>query len=97
MEVVVYEGTVGEKPSSEEEARQFIKGLTMLRPQISAFIVYGFAIIRMPITGYSGRSTATVSSVLVTNLKTGVRKGNWDRVEVRFIHYLIICFEVLSS
>ncbi|XP_047327687.1 7-methyl-GTP pyrophosphatase isoform X2 [Impatiens glandulifera] len=57
--VVVYEGKVREKPSSKEEARQFIKG-------------------------YSDGHAATVSSVSVTNLKTGVRKGEWDRVEIYF-------------
>ncbi|KAK8481751.1 hypothetical protein V6N11_073741 [Hibiscus sabdariffa] len=31
--------------------------------------------------GYSGGHAATVGSVLVTNLKTGFRKGDWDRVE----------------
>ncbi|XP_047327686.1 7-methyl-GTP pyrophosphatase isoform X1 [Impatiens glandulifera] len=58
-QVVVYEGKVREKPSSKEEARQFIKG-------------------------YSDGHAATVSSVSVTNLKTGVRKGEWDRVEIYF-------------
>ncbi|XP_044510027.1 7-methyl-GTP pyrophosphatase isoform X1 [Mangifera indica] len=57
--VVVYEGAIREKPSSSEEARQFIKG-------------------------YSGGQCATVGSVLVTNLKTGFRKGEWDRVEIHF-------------
>ncbi|XP_031389363.1 7-methyl-GTP pyrophosphatase isoform X3 [Punica granatum] len=57
--VVVYEGAVREKPSSKEEAWEFIKG-------------------------YSGRQAATVSSVLATNLKTGIRKGGWDRVEIFF-------------
>ncbi|CAN1835696.1 7-methyl-GTP pyrophosphatase [Linum perenne] len=33
---------------------------------------------------YSGSHAATVGSVLVTNLKTGVRKGGWDRVEIYF-------------
>ncbi|XP_058725301.1 uncharacterized protein LOC131596602 isoform X1 [Vicia villosa] len=33
---------------------------------------------------YSGRKAATVGSVLVTNLKTGVRKGDSDRVEIYF-------------
>lgn len=33
---------------------------------------------------YSGGQAATVGSVLVTNLKTGFRKGDWDRVEVMF-------------
>ncbi|CAL5332260.1 unnamed protein product [Camellia sinensis] len=57
--VVVYEGAIREKPSSKEEARQFIKG-------------------------YSGGHAATVSSVLVMNLKTGFRKGEWDKVEIYF-------------
>ncbi|XP_023917966.2 uncharacterized protein LOC112029510 isoform X3 [Quercus suber] len=57
--VVVYEGAVREKPSSKEEARQFLKD-------------------------YSGSHAATVGSVLVTNLKTGFRKGDWDRVEIYF-------------
>ncbi|KAI5392947.1 hypothetical protein KIW84_060196 [Lathyrus oleraceus] len=33
---------------------------------------------------YSGRKAATVGSVLVTNLKTGLRKGDSDRVEIHF-------------
>ncbi|CAL5349268.1 unnamed protein product [Camellia sinensis] len=39
---------------------------------------------RQFIKGYSGGNTATVSSVLVTNLKTGLRKGDWDKVEIHF-------------
>ncbi|XP_074282497.1 uncharacterized protein LOC141607016 isoform X1 [Silene latifolia] len=58
-QVVVYEGMVREKPSSEEEARQFMKD-------------------------YSGKKASTVSSVLVTNLQTGFRKGEWDKVEILF-------------
>ncbi|KAG8389939.1 hypothetical protein BUALT_Bualt01G0031000 [Buddleja alternifolia] len=58
-QVVVYEGMVREKPSSKEEAREFIKG-------------------------YSGRHAATVSSVLVTNLSTGFKRGEWDKVEIHF-------------
>ncbi|XP_052189089.1 uncharacterized protein LOC127799264 isoform X5 [Diospyros lotus] len=53
------QGTIREKPSSKEEARQFIKD-------------------------YSGGSAATVSSVLVTNLRTGFRKGDLDKVEIYF-------------
>ncbi|WCJ35183.1 Nucleoside triphosphate pyrophosphatase [Euphorbia peplus] len=34
--------------------------------------------------GYSGGHAATVSSVLVTNLKTGFRKVEYDRVEIYF-------------
>ncbi|XP_057975705.1 uncharacterized protein LOC131163025 isoform X3 [Malania oleifera] len=57
--VVVYGGMIREKPSSKEEARQFIKG-------------------------YSGGHAATVSSVLITNLEAGFRKGDWDKVEIYF-------------
>ncbi|KAI9200008.1 hypothetical protein LWI28_001436 [Acer negundo] len=57
--VVVYEGEIREKPSSKEEAWQFIKG-------------------------YSGGHCATVGSVFVTNINTGFRKGEWDRVEIYF-------------
>ncbi|XP_016568553.1 7-methyl-GTP pyrophosphatase isoform X2 [Capsicum annuum] len=57
--VVVYEGVVREKPSSEAEARQFMKD-------------------------YSNGHAATVSSVLVTNLVTGSRRGEWDKVEIYF-------------
>ncbi|MCD9559803.1 hypothetical protein HAX54_018102 [Datura stramonium] len=58
-QVVVYEGVVREKPSSEAEARQFMKD-------------------------YANGHAATVSSVLVTNLVTGSRKGEWDKVEIYF-------------
>ncbi|XP_059623656.1 uncharacterized protein LOC132266702 isoform X3 [Cornus florida] len=54
--VVVYEGIIREKPSSKEEARQFIKG-------------------------YSGGHASVVGSVLVINLRTGTRKGGWERAE----------------
>ncbi|KAJ4965965.1 hypothetical protein NE237_017814 [Protea cynaroides] len=57
--VVVYEGKVREKPSSKEEARQFMKD-------------------------YSGGHAATFGSVLVSNLKTGTRKGGWDKAEIYF-------------
>ncbi|XP_021851276.1 uncharacterized protein [Spinacia oleracea] len=56
-QVVVYEGMIREKPSSKEEARQYLKD-------------------------YSGRKASTLSSVLVTNLQTGFRKGEWDKVEI---------------
>ncbi|XP_027150640.1 maf-like protein DDB_G0281937 isoform X2 [Coffea eugenioides] len=36
------------------------------------------------IKGYSGGCAATVSSVVITNLKSGIRKGEWDKVEIRF-------------
>ncbi|XP_021717080.1 maf-like protein DDB_G0281937 isoform X1 [Chenopodium quinoa] len=39
---------------------------------------------RQYLKDYSGRKASTVSSVLVTNLQTGFRKGEWDRVEIVF-------------
>ncbi|XP_040370865.1 7-methyl-GTP pyrophosphatase isoform X2 [Rosa chinensis] len=57
--VVVYEGIIREKPSSKEEAWDFIKG-------------------------YSGGQAGVIGSVLVTNLKTGKRKGGWRSAEVYF-------------
>ncbi|XXG81410.1 hypothetical protein AAC387_Pa09g2053 [Persea americana] len=39
---------------------------------------------RLFVKGYSGSHTSTVGSVLVTNLKTGVRRGAWDKAEVHF-------------
>ncbi|KAJ6852878.1 maf-like protein isoform X1 [Iris pallida] len=48
-----------EKPSSAQEAREFIKG-------------------------YSAGHATTVGSVLVTNLKTGARKGGFDTAEIYF-------------
>ncbi|XP_064959207.1 uncharacterized protein LOC135609655 isoform X2 [Musa acuminata AAA Group] len=58
-QVVVHGGMIREKPSSAEEAREFIKG-------------------------YSAGHASTVGSVLVTNLKTGVRKGGCDKAEIYF-------------
>jgi hypothetical protein len=42
------------------------------------------------ILDYSGKQAATMGSVLVTNLKTGLRKGDSDRVEVLFAPTLFI-------
>ncbi|XP_008354663.1 uncharacterized protein [Malus domestica] len=67
--VVVYEGIVREKPSSKEEAWNFIKG-------------------------YSGGQAEVIGSVLVTNLKTGKRKGSWRRAEV---YFHVIPEEVIHS
>lgn len=67
--VVVYEGVVREKPSSKEEAREFIRD-------------------------YSGGSARVVGSVLVTNLTTGRRQGEWEGAEV---YFLDIPDEVIDS
>ncbi|KAJ0967755.1 hypothetical protein J5N97_024672 [Dioscorea zingiberensis] len=36
------------------------------------------------IKGYSAGYASTVGSVLVTNLKTGIAKGGWDKAEIYF-------------
>ncbi|KAH7689842.1 Nucleoside triphosphate pyrophosphatase Maf-like protein [Dioscorea alata] len=36
------------------------------------------------IKGYSAGHASTVGSVLVTNLKTGIRKDGWDKAEIYF-------------
>ncbi|KAL5557292.1 hypothetical protein UlMin_039528 [Ulmus minor] len=46
------------------------------------------------IKGYSGSQAAVIGSVLVTNLKTGKRKGGWEKAEVYFHN---IPDEVVSS
>lgn len=46
--------------------------------------IYSYLTARFKILDYSGGQAATVGSVLVTNLKTGFRKGDSDRVEVLF-------------
>eukprot|EP01018_Ginkgo_biloba_P002234 Gb_14530 [translate_table: standard] len=39
---------------------------------------------RLFIKGYSRSPASTVGSVLVTNLKTGMKKGGWDKTEIYF-------------
>ncbi|KAJ3703493.1 hypothetical protein LUZ61_007198 [Rhynchospora tenuis] len=39
---------------------------------------------RQFIKGYSKGHASTVGSVMVTNLKTGVRKGDWEKAEIYF-------------
>ncbi|CAH9080981.1 unnamed protein product [Cuscuta epithymum] len=39
---------------------------------------------RQFVKDYSNGHAATVTSVFVSNLKTGVRRGEWDRVEIYF-------------
>ncbi|MCE3052168.1 hypothetical protein HAX54_051740 [Datura stramonium] len=63
---------VREKPSSEAEARQFMKD-------------------------YANGHAATVSSVLVTNLVTGSRRGEWDKAEVPLLISLIVNYHVLRN
>lgn len=86
LKVVVYEGAIREKPASKEEAWEFIKGLlSILSTLFPCFLLSRcFLYLFTWSAGYSGGHAATVGSVLVTNLKTGFRKGEWDRVEVLF-------------
>ena len=90
LEVVVFEGVIREKPSSKEEAWQFWKGLLNSLPPPLPFSSLLFShlktleILSTWIADYSGGHAATVGSVLVTNLKTGFSKGEWDRGEVPY-------------
>lgn len=87
LQVVVYRGTIREKPTSEKEAREFIKGLYEFqsppfivdnyRPNITATFINV-----NDIAGYSGSHAAVVGSVVVTNLATGKRYGGWESAEV---------------
>ena len=92
--MVIYEGAVREVPSSKEEALQFLKGLlnSQLPPPLFFFslllwflVVFLFNIsgnfINMDCRLFWGHAT-TVGLVLVTNLKSGFKKGEWDQVEV---------------
>lgn len=49
------------------------------------------------VSGYSGGQAAVVGSVLVTNLKTGKRKGGWDRAEVQFASTFILAVLFMIS
>lgn len=80
---MVHEGTIREKPLDKDEARQFIKGLVKIAGDSYCLGLYELLmVLPAKLAGYSGAHAATVSSVVVTNLNTGFRKGEWDRVEV---------------
>ncbi|WVZ26672.1 hypothetical protein V8G54_005216 [Vigna mungo] len=86
--VVVYRGIIREKPTSEKEAREFIKGLQLDRFTtlllLSRLLTDLTASSRI-FAGYSGSHAAVVGSVVVTNLATGKRCGGWDSAEVYFL------------
>uniref|UniRef100_A0A2K1XYH7 Maf-like protein n=1 Tax=Populus trichocarpa TaxID=3694 RepID=A0A2K1XYH7_POPTR len=93
LEEMGYEFTIStadidEKSIREEKPEDLV--MTLAEAKV---VVYEGAIREKPaskeeawefIKGYSGGHAATVGSVLVTNLKTGFRKGEWDRVEIYF-------------
>lgn len=93
MEVVVHKGIIREKPTSEEEARQFLKGFKSLSwafMYMFCWLRYKFSVENDPgilLSGYSGGHVSTVGSVLVTNLKTGKRSGGVDKAEVLFTSF----------
>ncbi|XP_072973470.1 uncharacterized protein [Typha angustifolia] len=88
--VVVHEGIIREKPTTKEEARQFLKGLLIrfthlhLLIQLAMELIFFVVLILTRSTGYSGGHVSTVGSVVVTNLKTGRRCGGLDIAEVYF-------------
>lgn len=80
----MYKGTIREKPSGKEEAREYIKGFHHWFHNL-VFPYYYYLALMVTcqwVAGYSGSHGAVVSSVLISNLKTGKRKGGWDRAEV---------------
>ncbi|KAK3413932.1 hypothetical protein EUGRSUZ_I02441 [Eucalyptus grandis] len=86
LEVVVHEGRIREKPSSKDEARNFIEGLLDTTSPHITFRKKKFSWILIVVyfPGYSGGRAEVVGSVLVTNLKTGRREAGWERAEVYF-------------
>jgi septum formation protein len=83
--VVVHEGIIREKPTTKEEARQFLKGLLSAKCLIHNVLMHLFIISEsLSSLGYSGGHVSTVGSVVVTNLTTGKRLGSLDKAEVIF-------------
>ena len=88
LEVVVHEGIIREKPTTKEEARQFLKGVPTCRGNMhliflfSNILLYYLLLELLLSPGYSGSHVATVGSVVVTNLTTGKRLGSLDKAEV---------------
>ena len=66
---------------------RFIGHWNILCPYVQICILYPRTLISLEILStwiadYSGGHAVMVGSVLVTNLKSGFRKGEWDQVEV---------------
>lgn len=86
--MVVHEGIIREKPSSKEEARQFLKGFVQC--PLSRHIVSDCPVCvcmyllvePLSLPGYSGGHVSTVGGVVVTNLTTGKKLGSLDKAEV---------------
>lgn len=94
----MYEGIVREKPSSKEEAWEFIKGLLNgLHSHLFSKLKLNLMVTSLWVAGYSGGQAAVVGSVLVTNLKTGKRRGGWERAEVLLVSTYIFCLLFLIS
>lgn len=91
FKVVVYQGTIREKPSTEEEARQFIRGcfINFYQKFLSCILANSSS---HCFTDYSGGSGQVVGSVVVTNLVTGSRKGGWESAEVLHRYYYIYSY-----
>lgn len=84
LEVVLYKGMIREKPTSKEEAWNFIKGWLIVFFSSTAVdkTPTGSVVIWLLFAGYSGGHAAVIGSVLVSNLTTGTRKGAWETAEV---------------
>ncbi|KAM0876170.1 hypothetical protein ACQ4PT_036338 [Festuca glaucescens] len=86
-QVVVHDGVIREKPTTPEEARKFIQGLSFQLFVSELKLLRWFVRLpfnHIPLTGYSQSHAATIGSVLVTDVKDGSRRGGWDKSEVYF-------------
>ena len=106
LEVVVHEGIIREKPTTKEEARQFLKGVSTCQDNMHLIflfcnvLLYYLLLERLLSPGYSGSHVSTVGSVVITNLTTGKRLESLDKAEVIYFcsysTYLIeaVCVQV---
>ncbi len=80
---------IRERPKGQEEAREFIKGISIsnlclgIVPVNLLYLAKKFWLcVSLLLVGYSGDKAFAVNYVLVTNLSNGASKGGWDIPEV---------------
>uniref|UniRef100_A0A0D9ZCG0 Maf-like protein n=1 Tax=Oryza glumipatula TaxID=40148 RepID=A0A0D9ZCG0_9ORYZ len=92
-QVMVSKGMIRERPKGQEEAREFIKGISIsnlclgIVPVNLLYLAKKFWLcVSLLLVGYSGDKAFAVNYVLVTNLSNGASKGGWDIPEIYFHH-----------
>ncbi|KAF0910371.1 hypothetical protein E2562_001543 [Oryza meyeriana var. granulata] len=88
-QVMVSKGMIRERPKSQEEAREFIKGISISNLYLGSLPVNLLHLAKkfqlcvlLLLVGYLGDKAFAVNYVLVTNLSNGASKGGWDIPEV---------------